>query len=312
MKTLNDALVDQVAETCIELYKQLPRTGKPVEKEWTVLSCVVKIVNEANNIDVVALGTGSKCIGASKLSPAGDILNDSHAEVMARRGFLIYLYEQIDDALDDKESIFLITEGKFQLKEGITFVFFSSQLPCGDSSIIPKIGDEDHIGDLLTTLKRKANEEICDVELKVAKPSNDIHRTGAKCLPGSVQDPKEPGSTYHIYGQVRTKPGRGDRTLSVSCSDKMARWIHIGIQGGLLNMLLSKPIFIEHFIFGARVPYSKESLHRALIARRDDSSIELPILPEFYQSSISFPFRRKEDNVRPAAGSIVWIRTRSP
>ncbi|XP_076358814.1 tRNA-specific adenosine deaminase 1-like [Tachypleus tridentatus] len=49
-------------------------------------------------------------------------------------------------------------------------------------------------------------------------------RTGAKCVPGDYQDSQGEGVDYHVTGVLRTKPGRGERTLSLSCSDKMARW----------------------------------------------------------------------------------------
>lgn len=48
---------------------------------------------------------------------SGTILVDSHAEVLARRGFLQYLYAQVECALDQKPSVFL---------EQVNISFFSN------------------------------------------------------------------------------------------------------------------------------------------------------------------------------------------
>ena len=41
--------------------------------------------------DVIALGTGNTCINGDGLSMDGRVLNDSHAEVIARRSLLKYV-----------------------------------------------------------------------------------------------------------------------------------------------------------------------------------------------------------------------------
>ncbi|XP_075972007.1 adenosine deaminase, tRNA-specific 1 [Anticarsia gemmatalis] len=308
MPNLSGSFVDKVVENCFSLYSNLPKTGKPIEKEWTVLSCFIKYDRSDGSIEVVSLGTGSKCIGATKMSPKGDVLNDSHAEVFARRGLLIYLYENIAKTFQGESTIFVRENENLKLKDGIEFIFYSSQLPCGDASINPKCGEEELYGDILKPQKRPLEAEEEEMNPKKQKLEADIHRTGAKCLPHCEQDPKETGMNYHLLGQVRTKPGRGDRTLSVSCSDKMAKWIHLGVQGSLLN-LICNPIYIKYFIFGAGVPYSEESLQRALLNRNSDCEIKLEIMPEFYQTSLVFSNVRNEDKVRPAAGSIVWMKS---
>lgn len=85
--------------------------------------------------------------------------------------------------------------------------------------------DDKHVGD--NSLLINNDDSIGDVILS----SDNIYRTGAKCLP---DDPRQDIKSFSCYNQVvgvvRTKPGRGDPTLSVSCSDKIARWIAIGIQ----------------------------------------------------------------------------------
>ncbi|GLI67671.1 hypothetical protein VaNZ11_011832, partial [Volvox africanus] len=52
-------------------------------------------------------------------------------------------------------------------------------------------------------------------------------------------------------GAIRRKPGRGDATLSLSCSDKIARWCCLGVQGALLSGLLERPLYVELLAIGA-------------------------------------------------------------
>lgn len=80
---------------------------------------------------------------------------------------------------------------------------------------------------------------------------DDVHRTGAKCVPNSeISDTKEKGVGYHVTGVVRTKPGRGDPTKCMSCSDKMAKWLVLGIQGSLMSILMDKPIYLSAIVIG--------------------------------------------------------------
>lgn len=83
--------------------------------------------------------SGTKCIGKNLLSKKGDVLNDSHAEVMCRRGFLIYLYEQLTNSIlkIKDESIFVYNHinRKFEVFDYISFHFVTTHAPCGDASI---------------------------------------------------------------------------------------------------------------------------------------------------------------------------------
>ena len=94
----------------------------------------------------------------------------------------------------------------------------------------------------------------------------DVHRTGAKCVKGGAQDPKTPGADYHRVGVLRTKPGRGEPTLSMSCSDKMMQWNILGCQGALLAHFVARPIYFESIIIGGAC-FDFKAVHRALIGR---------------------------------------------
>lgn len=71
---------DEVAQLCLAKYNTLPKKGKPVVgEEWTLLSALVSELE--GKFSVVAMATGTKCVGQNQMSAKGDLVNDSHAEV---------------------------------------------------------------------------------------------------------------------------------------------------------------------------------------------------------------------------------------
>ena len=243
------AKIDEIVQLILDFYAKLPKKGKPCldKKEWTVLSAFV-LQRPNKDPEVVALGTGTKCLGKDEVSPNGDLVHDSHAEVIAKRAFVLYLIEEVSKAFEGQENtIFEVTQSKkVKLKSDFNFHFYSSFPPCGDATIAPKPDWEE-------PLKKKAKM--------------DIHRTGAK----SSLDTISQDEWTHALGAVRTKPGRGNPTLSLSCSDKMAKWCQLGFQGSHLAAFIAEPILPKTIIIG-NSQTSLESLNRALFTRFDSDN----------------------------------------
>lgn len=142
----------KVADTVLKAFRRLPKTGKPQVHEHTVLAGFVITAPWLNPEDcqVVAMGTGTKCLSAQKRSSQGDLVNDSHAEIIARRALILWLYAEIQAAVSQDEleangdtcnkgnlaSIFTLTSrGRFELHKGVQLHMFISQPPCGDACV---------------------------------------------------------------------------------------------------------------------------------------------------------------------------------
>lgn len=106
---MDATFADKVCKACLSYYAKLPSKGKPAKHEWTILACFVisdssskgteiypKVnMRESNfrlGIEVVSMGTGSKCVGRNGMGEGGDVLFDSHAEIIAKRSFQRFFF----------------------------------------------------------------------------------------------------------------------------------------------------------------------------------------------------------------------------
>ena len=182
---------DDVAKCLLEAYNQLPKRGKPQGKEWTVLAGLViawsdseccaeeqtsscggsgKGASSRRRLEVVSLATGNRCVGKSRMSTTGNVVNDCHAEVLARRCFKAVLYNDLKRALGQsgdkleasssvalrvleqceasqctnaKESTSLMPPRlRFQLKKNASIHLCITETPCGDASIYDTPGEK--------------------------------------------------------------------------------------------------------------------------------------------------------------------------
>ncbi|KAH8400548.1 hypothetical protein KR222_006182 [Zaprionus bogoriensis] len=294
--------VHQIAELCFEKFRSLPKTGKPITQQWTVLAGIVQYDRRSQSSTVVSLATGTKCIGRSKLCGKGFILNDSHAEVLARRAFLRYLYnELLKAAKQEEDSIFSWKpeEAHFVLSDHLDFHFLSTQTPCGDACILE---EQDECSE------SKTKRQKLELDQNSAADEDAVVYTGAKLIsPESEQQDR----MVQTPAALRTKPGRGERTLSMSCSDKLSRWNVLGIQGALLDILVEKPIYLASFNFccpDARPADIKRAIYRRWLQRSCHLERFQPQQPLVRIDNTLIFEHAQRDDWQPSPGGLIWAQ----
>lgn len=130
---------DEIARVVLRCFDQITCPSKPKQFEWTVLAAIVQELTDPSGViqrKAICFGTGTKCLGAVQRSADGQVLNDSHGEILARRAFIRYLFNEMGRILNGQLSECLeMNQGKFSVKENVQFQLFVTQPPCGDASI---------------------------------------------------------------------------------------------------------------------------------------------------------------------------------
>nr|XP_020481058.1 double-stranded RNA-specific editase B2-like [Monopterus albus] len=228
---------------------------------------------DLRSAQVVSLATGTKCLDSDNVSDHGLTLNDCHAEVISRRAFVRFLYAQLElllckSADDEEQSIFVPNKGGsgFWLRDGVLFHMYVGSSPCGDARLNCPYE---------TTAAYPSRRFRCHLRVKV--------NGGEGTLPVTA-----PRANQRWEGVSLGKP-----FVSMSCTDKMAKWSVMGLQGALLSHLV-EPVYLHSLTVGTLSHTGH--LGRAM-ARRLAHIKHLP-----------FPYRRRQlllgclssSEVRPA------------
>ncbi|MED6264314.1 hypothetical protein CHARACLAT_013483 [Characodon lateralis] len=196
---------------------------------------------------VVSLGTGNRCVKGEELSLKGETVNDCHAEIISRRGFIRFLYSELlkhCDGADD--SIFEpAEENKLKIKSDITFHLYISTAPCGDGALFDKSCSE-------------AGDEVQGHKPLFENAKQGKLRTKVENGEGTI--PVESSAIVPTWDGIQ----HGERLRTMSCSDKIMRWNVLGLQGALLSHFLH-PIYLRSITLGYL--YSHGHLTRAVCCR---------------------------------------------
>ncbi|CAM9314203.1 unnamed protein product, partial [Ectocarpus fasciculatus] len=292
------AFADRVAELSLQQFRSAcPEELKNTYKQTVIATFLMHNEDDSTAetmrmpLQVVSIGVGTKFLpwtylAAEQTKPLKQRfrIKDCHAEVLARRGLQIYLLAEcqralggVRDGTDTSLVVGVLPDGTFSLRPGVRLHFYSSSTPCGNSAIkkwakgkkptlYPDLAP--HVFPLEAHNRMHVTARAEGQVALLVKRSRTIATTDA-----SLEDSgSERVESHKIDIDSVFPPGTAsvDSCCGVimTCSDKIAKWNALGVQGGLLSSLFRSPIYISTCTVGRK--YSRPILERALCCRLQD------------------------------------------
>ena len=280
-RTATCPFANTIATVAIQQYRHVVQDLGGIQFQQTALAAfVLQIFEEEKETEflVASLGIGTKFLTKEKIleDVEGECVRDMHAEVTARRGFVSFLYEQLEKCTEKEGSIVFdrdLSGNKFHLKTNVHIHFYTSSQPCGNACL-KKFAKNRKEGDQYGT----TSASICP-DIAHAPKSFSAVREGeiSLLLKGSP-----PASEGHA-GRNRILSPTGTHFVSQAnfeasnscvhtCSDKIARWNLLGLQGSLLRHFIPGTIHMRSCTIGRK--FGRPFSERALCCRLQN--IEMP------------------------------------
>jgi len=270
---------DVIARAVYEKFFQVI-SSHPLFAKWKVIAGIA-ITTSEHVCQVISMASGTKCVNGVQISLQGQTVNDCHAEVLARRGFVRFLYKQVMLVEQGQQSRVLqsAANGRYELRPDVEVHLVISTSPCGD-------------GRIFAPYDRASAKTKGSLRVKV--------EAGMGTIP------------VRSFSSLQTWDGlmEGERLLTMSCSDKLCRRNVLGLQGSLLSQHMD-PIYMKSIIVGSmcNLPH----LQRALIDRllpgmkRRQHSIPPPFRlhrPDIVQTSYQAP---RDPGTKAPNHAVNWV-----
>ncbi|XP_071100189.1 double-stranded RNA-specific editase 1-like isoform X1 [Haliotis cracherodii] len=218
----------------------------------------------------VGLGTGNRCILHQHMLDDGSRIIHSHAEIIAKRAFIRYLYKQLE-RYEDRRGHHLFERnpvtGKLKIRDDVKLHLYISRPPCGDASAFPTIGNG-------------------PTRMKAIRKQGQL-RTIIEDGEGAI-----PTDSYIPAGESGS-----ERLRIMTCSDKICRWNALGLQGALLSHFMD-PLYLSSVIIGSYSGDQREHIPRAIYGRLTTGDLRQDLLPPYRVNTpeISYPDADLHDN----------------
>ena len=249
---------DRIAEMSHNFYPQLEQSVKHPQPGRKVIAAFVMENTETAAMKVVSVGSGTQCITGDQMSTEGLVVNDSHAEVVARRSLMRFFYKQLLAKLSGQGNT-VFTDNDIsepaKVRDALKFHLYISTAPCGDGAQFSRGDDE--------------NREL---------PLDSSHKpTMRNKKQGILRTKMEGGEGTIPVGDAKQQTWdgilHGGRIRTMSCSDKILRWNVLGLQGALLSQFM-EPVYMSSLTLGSL--HHHGHLSRAVCCRVREIEEDLP------------------------------------